>query len=117
MDPAITGRQAGGGAGRRFDLASHRQQCAKKNDLKPWLVQRWGIGNITGDYLWHMEDILSLYEAPDDRSRPVIGFDERPCQLLGNVLAPMPMKPGRSKRQDYEYERHGTCYVLLAFEP
>lgn len=64
-----------------------------------------------------MEDILSLYEEPYDRSRPVICFDERPCQLIGNVLAPMPMKAGKSKRQDYEYERHGTCCVLLAFEP
>jgi hypothetical protein len=80
-------------------------------------VPRWCIGNITGDYIWHMEDILSLYEEPYDRSRPVICFDERPCQVLGDVLAPMPMKPGRSKRQDDEYERHGTCCVLLAFEP
>jgi hypothetical protein len=80
-------------------------------------VQRRCIGKITGDYIWHMEDILSLYEEPYDRSRPVICFDERPCQLIGNVLAPMPMKAGRSKRQDYEYERHGTCCVLLAFEP
>jgi len=27
------------------------------------------------------------------------------------------MKPGKSKRYDYEYERHGICCVLLAFEP
>ena len=64
-----------------------------------------------------MEDILSLYEEPYDPLRPVICFDERPCQLIGDVLAPMPMKPGRPKRQDHEYERHGTCCVLLAFEP
>ena len=103
--------------GCRVDLASHRAQCAKKNELKPWLVQRWCIGKITGDYIWHMEDILSLYEEPYDRLRPVMCFDERPCQLIGDTLAPMPMKSGRSKRQDYEYERHGTCWVLLAFEP
>jgi len=30
-------------------------------------------------------------------------------QLLGDVLAPIPMKPGKPKREDYEYERHGTC--------
>ncbi len=64
-----------------------------------------------------MEEILSLYEEPYDRLRPVICFDERPCQLIGEVLAPLSMKPGRPKRQDYEYERHGTCCVLLAFEP
>ena len=64
-----------------------------------------------------MEDVLSLYEEPYDPMRPVVCFDERPCQLLGDVIAPMPMKPGRSKRQHYEYNRNGTCCVLIAFEP
>jgi DDE superfamily endonuclease len=64
-----------------------------------------------------MEDILTLYEEPYDPLCPVICFDERPCQLIGDILAPIPMKPGRSKRQDYEYKRHGTCCVLLAFDP
>jgi hypothetical protein len=117
MDATITSRQAGGVTGRRFDFSSHRQQCTKKNELKPWLVQRWCLGHITGDYIWHMEDILSLYEEPYDRLWPVICFDERLCQLIGDVLAPLPMKPGRSKRQDYEYARNGTCGVLLAVEP
>lgn len=72
---------------------------------------------MTGDYIWHMEDILDLYEQPYDLRRPVICFDERPCQLLGDVLMPIPMKPGRAKRHDYEYERKGTCCILLAFEP
>jgi hypothetical protein len=43
--------------------------------------------------------------------------DERPCQLLADVLMPIPMKPGRVARQDYEYERNGTCVVLMAVEP
>ena len=64
-----------------------------------------------------MEDILDLYEQPYDPLHPVVCFDERPCQLLGDVLAPIPMKPGKPKREDYEYERHGTCCVLIAFEP
>src|SRR5262245_13122311 len=64
-----------------------------------------------------MEDILSLYEEPYNRSWPVTCFDERPCQLIGDVPAPMPTKPGRSKRQDYEYARNGTCCVLLAVGP
>ena len=28
-----------------------------------------------------MEDLLDLYELPYDPRRPVICFDERPCQL------------------------------------
>jgi hypothetical protein len=69
------------------------------------------------DYIWHMEDVLDLYEQPYDPLRPVMCFDERPCQLLDDVLAPLPMKPGRAKRQDGEYERKGTCCLFLAFEP
>ena len=64
-----------------------------------------------------MEQVLDTYEQPYDSRRPVVCFDERPCQLLGDVLMPIPMKPGRVERQDYHYERHGTCAVLMAVEP
>lgn len=64
-----------------------------------------------------MEQILDTYEQPYDARRPVVCFDERPCQLLGDVLMPLPMKPGRVERQDYHYKRHGTCVVLMAVEP
>jgi len=64
-----------------------------------------------------MEQVLDIYERPYDPQRPVVCFDERPCQLLGDVLMPIPMKPGHVERQDYHYERHGTCVVLMAVEP
>lgn len=60
---------------------------------------------------------MDTYEQSYDPRRPVICFDERPCQLLGDVLVPIPMKPGNVERQDYHYERHGTCVVLMAIEP
>jgi hypothetical protein len=47
----------------------------------------------------------------------MVCFDERPCQLVGHVLAPLPMKPGRAYRQDDEYKRNGTCCIFMAFEP
>lgn len=64
-----------------------------------------------------MEQVLDTYEQSYDPRRPVVCFDERPCQLLGDVLMPIPMKPGHVERQDYHYERHGTCVVLMAVEP
>lgn len=64
-----------------------------------------------------MEDILHLYRLPLDERRPVVCFDELPVQLLGEVVAPLPMKAGKPKRVDYEYERSGTASVLVAFEP
>jgi len=36
---------------------------------------------------------------------------------MDEVLTPMPMKPGRTTRQDDEDVRQGTCGVLSAFEP
>lgn len=64
-----------------------------------------------------MEDILHLYNLPFDGKRPVICFDEMPVQLLGEVVAPLAMKEGKPARFDYEYERGGTCSLLVAFEP
>ena len=64
-----------------------------------------------------MEHVLDTYEQPYDHRRPVVCFDERPCQLLGDILMPIPMKPGRVERQDYHYQRNGTCVVLMAVEP
>lgn len=60
---------------------------------------------------------MDTYEQPYNPKRPVVCFDERPCQLLSDVLMPIPMKSGRVERQDYHYRRHGTCAVLMAVEP
>jgi len=64
-----------------------------------------------------MEDLLHLYNLPFDEKRPVVCFDELPVQLLGETVAPLSMRVGQPKRFDYEYERHGTCSLLVAFEP
>ena len=63
-----------------------------------------------------MEDVLDLYQARPDPSRPRLCFDERPCQLIGQVVAPLPMQPGRVEREDNEYQRLGTAVVLLAYD-
>jgi hypothetical protein len=64
-----------------------------------------------------MEDLLDLYERPYDPKHPVICYDERPCQLIDDVIVPVPMKPGKPQKRDYEYRRNGTCSILIAFEP
>jgi hypothetical protein len=64
-----------------------------------------------------MEDLLHLYGLPYDEQRPVVCFDELPVQLLGEVVAPLPMKAGKPARFDYEYERGGTACLPAAFEP
>ena len=64
-----------------------------------------------------MEQVLALYARPYDPKRPVVCFDERPCFLIGDVVAPLPMSAGQSKREDYHYTKHGSCALLRAFEP
>lgn len=64
-----------------------------------------------------MEKILDLYAQPYDPKNPLVCFDERPCQLIGNTIVPIPMKPGNCKKQDYQYKRNGTCCIFIAFCP
>jgi len=77
----------------------------------------WCIGQITGEYLARMEDVLALYNLPYNRKRPVICIDELPFQFLDNKVEPIEMKSGAVKKVDYEYQRCGTAAVFVAFEP
>ena len=63
-----------------------------------------------------MEDILDLYQLPYNPDYPVVNMDERPVQLLKETRQPLPGKPGRVRRYDYEYERAGTACVFLFTE-
>ena len=63
-----------------------------------------------------MEDVLEVYAQPQRQGVARLCLDERPCQLLSDVVTPLPLKAGRSKRIDYEYQREGTCVVFLAYD-
>ncbi len=62
-----------------------------------------------------MEHLLWLYAQPYDARYPVICFDERPCFLLGERVAPF--HDGHLKKEHYAYEKHGSCALLAAIEP
>jgi hypothetical protein len=64
-----------------------------------------------------MEKVLDCYETPYNADYPVLCFDERPCQLIEDVMQPIPTKEGQPKREYYHYERNGTATVLAAIEP
>lgn len=64
-----------------------------------------------------MEKVLATYALPYDPLYPVLCFDERPCYLIEQSLAPVAMKPGRVRREDYHYSVKASCCVLLAVEP
>lgn len=68
-------------------------------------------------FLARMEELLALYAAPYDPEYPVICFDERPCFLLGEAEAPLPLTTGQVTKEHYAYEKHGSCALLMSIEP
>ena len=77
----------------------------------------WCIKEITPEYRQRMYDILNLYEEPYDPLRPVLGIDEKPKQLIEDSRMPIPMRPGKVIKQDYEYIRRGKANIFMAVEP
>jgi hypothetical protein len=57
-----------------------------------------------------MEDILDQYARPYDPRHPLLCYDERPCQLLGDVLVPLPIEPGQPRRVDMNM--NGKAHVV-----
>ncbi len=72
-------------------------------------------------FVWRMEAVLDLYEESYDEKRPVVCFDERPCQLLSDVREALPPRPGGpvggARLVDHEYKRGGTANAHVSFEP
>lgn len=72
---------------------------------------------MSAEFVACMEDVLDLYAEPYDPERPVVCFDETSKQLLAEKRSPIPPKPGRRERYDYEYQRQGTRNLFLMCEP
>ena len=64
-----------------------------------------------------MEDVLAVYTRPRDADHPLVCLDETSKQMLAETRLPIPMKPGRPARCDYEYERNGTANLFMMFAP
>jgi hypothetical protein len=77
----------------------------------------WCIGELTAEYRRRMYELLDLYARPHDPLEPVICMDEKSKQLLRETRQPLTAKPGVVAKQDYEYERAGTCNIFVAVEP
>jgi hypothetical protein len=69
------------------------------------------------EFVWHMEDVLDVYEQPYDPRYPVVGMDEASKQLIKETRIPIEMEPGKPQRFDSEYERNGVCNIFMFFEP
>ncbi len=77
----------------------------------------WCIAAITPAYRACMYDVLDVYAEPYDAQQPVLCLDEKPKQLLEDSRTPIPARPGRAVKQDYEYIRHGKVNIFMCVEP
>ena len=64
-----------------------------------------------------MEDVLDVYHRPYNPDCPVICLDECAKELHSTPRGELTAEPGATRRQDYEYERHGTCNIFCWVEP
>ena len=69
---------------------------------------------MTADYIWRMEDVLDRYAEAPDPARPVICLDECPYAMRADVRPPLPLTPGRPRREDCEFARRGACALAVA---
>jgi hypothetical protein len=68
-------------------------------------------------FIARMENILWLYGLAFDELFPVVCYDERPCFLIGETVQGIEMKAGQPKRENYAYEKKGSCALLATIEP
>jgi transposase len=102
------------------DELSHEtvRQVLAENELKPWLRKEWCIPpKENAQFVYHMEDVLDLYQRPVDPHNPLVCFDETPVQLVSETRTALPMKAGQPERWDYEYHREGTANLFMFFAP
>lgn len=82
------------------------------------MKKQWNIPpQANAAFVWRMEDVLDVYTRPYDPRFPQVCMDEVSKQLLRDTREPLPVRPGRVQRMDYEYEREGVVNLFLFCEP
>ena len=70
-----------------------------------------------GAFVAAMEDVLEVYHRPHDPARPLVCLDETSKQLVAETRTPLPVRPGKPARHDYEYRRNGVANLFMLFAP
>ena len=74
------------------------------------------IPEADADFVCAMEEVLDVYEREYDEKHPVLGLDESPQQLIGNVRKGFTDANG-VEYEDYEYKREGVADLYAVCEP
>lgn len=77
----------------------------------------WCVPKLTEKFIRKMDDVLDVYALDYDPTKPVVCLDEKTTQLLSTPRGSINPRPGKVKKVDYEYKRHGTANIFVAIEP
>ena len=80
------------------------------------MKKMWCIQEIDDEYRRRMYTIFRLYSEPYDPFYPIICFDEKNKNLIGDLIDKIPMKHGSSEKYDYSYSRNGTANIFVAVD-
>ena len=109
VDEAITRGLVGG-----ISWSSYQRLLAE-NDLRPHRIQGW-LHSPDPDFRAKVTAITELYLHPP-AGTVVLSIDEKTgMQALERRFPDRPAAPGRRRRREFEYTRHGTQSLLCAFE-
>ena len=105
-------------------------EMLNSNEVKPHLSKYWCIPKENdAHFVAHMENILSIYQRPYNPKIPVLCMDEKPVQLLDEIIERVNAKPlrtdpdtglvkhGELEKIDYQYERCGVASIFVFCEP
>ena len=101
-----------------IDSVSHEtmRRTLKKMNGNPWPKKEWCIPpEQDAACVCQMEDLFDVYKQPYDAQGPQVCLDEMSTQLIGEVRAPLPAKPGKPLSYDTEYKRNGTANYFYSF--
>ena len=84
--------------------------------MRPWLTPK-----PDPDFAAKCAEICTIYRdaatASADAPIRMVSIDELTgVQALEKIAPPLPMKPGRVERQEFEYRRHGTQTLIASFD-
>jgi hypothetical protein len=64
-----------------------------------------------------MEETLEVYHRPYAPTHPLVCIDESSKPQVKETREPLPGKPGKPQRYEYEYARNGVSNLFMSFAP
>lgn len=94
------------------------QRVLKRNKLRPHKSDYYCLPP-KDDAKFHksMMTVLDIYHRPLEPGEDLWCMDEKAYQLLEDVRAPLPAKPGSCRKIDSEYKRKGTACIFNFVQP